>query len=439
VYSTQYAQTTLDAGKALSQANLFSSRYALIDQKSRDSFQVSIAQTVLFVKKDVFSLQEIVRFYGTVLVDPTQIATFLTKNSKNDLVYLFTKRRTITSIDFSVSNDTIISLVNQVLAVQNGNTSTSAILANSQPLNSANIDSTIDITNKQLVASYCAGYQLNIPHMSFLNLSTAISCLQTVLSNQIPVASSSVVQGYQSFDSPAAVLVMHGDLIATLNTTAITNALESLVKKYTGNFKVVIEILANLITQIQNAFFQATQTLRATVSSLISKIQSFISQFMAMHGTPGIDSSLLKCSANFSLSATLPVFGDLGTYLDSMVNQVSTFLASLFKIVSDFVEMLLCLPLNFFNGFMSGVQNSLPSVCSTYKLNLPSDITSLLIQIKNGFQLQSNAFSAFGRDLVRLTASVQSTPQKLTQFQQNLACQNTASAALFNGISKAVG
>ena len=439
VYSYQAAQVQQDTGQALSQSRLFESRYAKLSQASRDSFQSSISDIVKNTQKDLFIQQDNVRFYGTVLVNPQDIATFLARNSQADLTYLFTQRRNIQSINFAATNAQIMQVINQVLAVQAGNTSTSSINANSLPSNQQNVDPTINQTNQQLISSYCAGYQYTTPHMKLTNLMTAISCLQSILGQPTSQTSTNTVQGYQSFDSPATTLAMGSNILLSLNTDAITNALEALAKGYTGIFKVLIELLANLVRTMKTAFTQTVNAMRSQVSALVTKIQSFISQFMSLHGTASIDSSLLKCSFNFNLSPDFPIFSELEKFLEQMVAKVNNLIAGLVKVVYDFVNKLLCLPLNLFNGMVSNIQNNLPSFCSLYKVTLPADIEAEMLQIRDAFQLQGNVFSAFSRDLVRLNVSVQATPQKLKQFKQNLVCQNPASTQLFGSISTAIG
>lgn len=439
VYQNQAAQVNQDAGQAVSQSELFKSRYAQLSQSSRDSFQSSINQIVLNTQGDLFVQQDNVRFYGTILINPSDIGVFLTKNTQADLVYMFTQRRNILAINFAITNAEIIQIINQVLAVQVGNTSTSAILANNLPPNPVNLDPQINQTNQQLISSFCAGYQFTSPHMSMLKLNTAITCLNSILSPPTTPTETNVIQGYQSFDSPASTMAMRGDILLSLNTDSITNALEALAANYTGIFRVLIELLASLVKQMRAAFTQATAALRAQVSALVTQIQTFISQFMSLHGTASLDSSLLKCSFNYNLSPNLPIFSELGQFLDQMVAKVNNLLAALTKVVYDFVNKLLCLPLNLFNGFMANAQNNLPSFCSLYKVTLPADIQANMILIRDSFQMQSNVFSAFSRDLVRLNLSVQSTPQKLSQFQQNLVCQNPASTQLFGSISTSLG
>jgi hypothetical protein len=442
VYADQAALVNQDAGQALSQSRLFESRYAKINQSARDSFQQSIAQSISKTQTDLFILQDNIRFYGTLLTTPADIATFLTRNSQADLVYLFTQRRNIIAIDFTATNAQIIKIINQVLGVQAGNTSTSSIIANNQPNNPQNLDPTINQTNQQLVSSYCASNEFSAPQIKLTKLLTSISCLQSILtqtSTTSTVTTPPVVQGYQSFDSPATTLALGSDILLSLNTDAITNALEALAAGYTGIFKVLIELLASLVRSMKAAMNQVVSSMRAQIESIMNKVNAFVSQFMSLHGTASLDSSLLKCSFNFNISPNLTIFTELEKFLDQMIAKVNNLIAGLVKVVYDFVNKLLCLPLNLFNGFMANVQNNLPSFCSLYKVTLPADIEKEMIQIRDTFQLQGNVYSAFSRDLVRVNVTVQATPQKLKQFKQNLVCQNPASTGLFGSISTAIG
>ena len=446
-YQTLSTTITLQTSNTIQQCQLFQSRYNQLDQAARNAFTQDISKSVTQLQLLNFQLEDQVRFYGTLIPNPGDIGTFLTKNSQADLTYLFTKRREIQSIDFTATSTDVANRISQAFGTQAGNTSTSSILANSLPANPSDIDPTINTVNTQLVSTFCAESLLGLKQFTLDSLNTTITCLQVgyvaaaAVANPVTPQTGSAatpVQGYQSFDSPAQIINRSTDLFATLNTNAITDAINALAAAYTGIFKVLLELLARLIKAAKAAADQVIAALRQQINDLTRKLQAFLSQYLGMHGTATLDSSLLKCAVGFQLSPELPILTDLSNLVSVLNSKIQNLMAQIEKVISDLVNTLLCLPINLLNGFISSSTSGLPSFCQVYKVQLPQNIQDLLSQIQNTFQLQSEGYAAYNRDLFRLNATISSLPAKMDSFKESLACQSSPVNNLFGSITSSL-
>lgn len=444
VYENLSTLVSIKLGETIKQCNLFSSRYTKLDASAKEIFRKEILKSVKEVQSLIFQLEDLVRFYGTLLENPNEITIFLEKNTKADLVYLFTKRRKIKGINFSATGKEIRAKISQIYGTQSGNTSTSSLLANNLPSNKADLDPFIDSTNIKLVATYCAEYLLTkLKTFTFEDLNTATGCLtRALLEDTSGLTTATPIIGYPSYDSPAQVINRSVDLFLTLDTSKVTDGIESLISKYTDIFKPVLEAIAKLMREVQRASYLIIDRLRQECDELTRKLQAFMSEYMGMYGTVTLESSLLKCSVGYSLGANIGVeqavdasLNELFSVVSSMSTQIQKVLDQIQKVTADFADKFLCLPINFLNGLISSSTSELPGLCQVYKVKLPTEVENLLIDIRDTYLLQAEGYQAVSRDTIRLGVTAAIMPIRLTSFKENLVCQNQVSSNLFGAIS----
>lgn len=431
---TQFA---LQTQKALDQINLLNPRFTTLDQPGLQSFWTDITNSATAANQIAYQLQGIVRFSPTLIVDPTQIATFLQKNTQADLDYLFSTRRSVSSINFAATSDQIQQTVRQTLSIQAGSTTLSAIQANQEPVT---IDPDIDHANNALVQNICGLNSLAITPFQYLNLQVAYGCLTSSLAGE-PAQTSQVtpITGYQSYDSPATVLFRQSDIYITLGLDQAIANLENLAAALALPIQIVVQALAALIkatSQIINNFFNQ---IRQQINQYTQQLESFMSRYMALHGNATVNAGILRCSFGYALTPQLPILQTILDYINSIETQIRNLIAQLTALLSKFLNELLCYPVNLANGFLGGLESNLPSFCQAYKVTLPTNINAALLQIQNIFIFQQDMVRGNNRDLFRLSATVQAAPDKIAAFKQSLICDSQSNNNFFNSAKSALG
>jgi hypothetical protein len=429
--STTQAQASVDTGTALSQCQLLNSRYALISQDSIANFQNEILMSSKTAQQDWLALEQQVRFQAFIIIDPTIMITFLTRNSQADITYLMNQRRTVSGINFNATQDDIANLVQQADNIPAGSTTISAVLINTP---SVQVPTPIDNANNSLITNYCALNQLSGTSLSYIQLQIAYGCLSQSIATPAPTPVAPVVpiMGYQSYDSPASIMFSQVNFAATFNTTAATNALSALGTALGQPLLAIVEAIIALITSMRAALDQVLGNFAKQVASFVAQIQSMTSKFTSFFGTASLDSSILKCSVGFNIAATIPALNELAGLIDLLRRQLKNILAQIAKLIENFIETLICLPLNLINGFITGATTALPSFCQVNRVVLPQQLQNALLQLKQGFQIENTNVTAFARDAIKLSATVQALPAKLSQFQSSLLCQSQPNAKFFS-------
>lgn len=431
---TTFAQQTQ---QAINKINLLNPRWFSLDPTGRESFRTDIATSAVAANASAYALQGIVRFTPTLIADPGDIAVFLERNSQADLNYLFSTRQTVSSINFAATNDQVMLTLRQALSVQSGATTLSAIQANQT---APKLDTQIDNANRSLVQNICGVHSIQMTPLTYPNLQVAYGCLKQSLVNETPpVSQVQPITGFQSFDSPASILSRNGDIFLTLGLDKQIANLEALAAKLALPIQLVVQAIARLLNSTKTIINNFFKQVRQKINQYTQQIESFMSRYMALHGTATIDAGILRCSFGYALTPSLPILQTLADAIDSIQRQITNELAKLTSVVSTFLNKLLCYPINMANGFLGGLTSSLPSFCEAYKVTLPTEIENALLQIRNTFVMQQDVTRAQSRDLFRLTASLQGSPDKLNTFKQNLVCDNNSNSSFFNQAKNVLG
>lgn len=432
------ATVSVQTGQAISQLQLLLSRFAQISTQDRLTYRLEGNKSTLAAQQTLFLQQQIVRFNATILVRPQDISDFLTRNSQADLVYLFSKRLDVTGINFLATTQDIMRKITQALNVPAGSTTISSLQVNNP---APTILSTIDNSNGSLIRNYCANLLLTIPAtVLYGDISNAVACLQQSLQSAPVVGPSPVpTVGYQSWDSPATTITQQVNFGQTLNQDGLIAAIE---KDFTGLSFVLTAIIAIIVAVIkftQTSIDLIFNTFKQVVGSFVSQLQGTVSQFNSNFGTASLDLSILKCMATVpTLGVNLDgLLANLTNAVDAIQQQLLAALGAVSKAIGDMIAQLLCFIPNLLNNFITGIPNPIPSICQVNKITLPQNITDALNQLRAGFVLQGAAASAYTRDTLKLTAFVQAMPNKLKQFQDNLACESPALDS-FTNASKAL-
>lgn len=433
-YSTAAGIAT---AKAVAQLNLLSSRFARVDAASKASLVQEANASIAEARLQWLAYQEGVREWTTLLVRPADITDFLNKNPQADLPYLFTQRQTVTGINFQATASDLISSLNQATNISAGSSTVSSLIVNSQ---ATTIDPTVDQANLAWVQNTCASNQIAGRQVSYEQVITSGLCLNSTLSNpptatSVTLTSATPVAGYASYDSPASLVSRQMNYNISLNTDGILNELSKLADDALLPVKLFLRALIALLTTIKAAIDSVFKSLNALVAPLVAQIEGFMSRFMAFHGTANLNSSVLKCALGLDIALSLPLLDDLAAFLNSLKAKLNNILASIAKVIADILTKLLCIPINFINSFLKQAQSMLPAFCQLNKASLPSDVEALIQQLLNMFQMQSDNFTSFSRDFLRVTAGIKSAPLKLGQFMGSLVCDNPATSSLLSSMT----
>lgn len=437
VLSNTQTQFALQTQKAIDQINLLNPRWFALDQAGRETFRKDIATSATQANGSAYALEGIVRFDPTLIRDPQDIGIFLQRNSLVDLDYLFSTRRTVSSINFAATEAQVTQSIRQTLSIQSGATTLSAIQSNQAIVP---LDSQIDNANRSLVQNICGLNSIQAAPFVYLNLQVAYGCLkQSLVNPTTPAPQVTPLTGYQSFDSPGTILSRQGDIFLTLGLDAKIAELEALAAKLSLPIQLVVQAIARLIRTAKTIIGNFFNQVRQKLNQYTQQVESFMSRYMALHGTVSIDAGILRCSFGYALSPSLPILQTLTDFIDQAQRDIQNQLALLSSLISTFLNKLLCYPINLANGFLGGLESNLPNFCQAYKVTLPSEIEASLIQIRDIFILQNDIGSAQSRDIFRLTASLQAAPDKLNLFKDNLVCESKANSNFFDQAKSSLG
>jgi hypothetical protein len=430
IQNTQ-SQVSVDTGTALSQASLLNQRFGLIDASSKNNFRSEIQMSTQVARADWLLLEQQVRFQAPTIVDPTIMTTFLQKNKKTDIAYLMTQRRTVSGINFQATTDDLAALIQKASNISAGNFTISSLLVNNpKPL----VPAAIDNTNQSVVTNYCALQQVSGTSITYPQLQTAYGCLQQSIAAPPPAVTAPVVpqMGYQSFDSPSSILFRQLNFNASFNTDALTNAVDAIGEALGQPILAIVQAIIALLTTMRAALDQVLNQFKAKIASFVAQIEALVSRYTSFFGTASLDSSILKCSVGFNVAATFPILDDLVGLIDLLQRQLKNILAQVAQLIEAFLEKLLCFPLNLLNGFITHATSALPSFCTVNRVKLPQDLENALLKLKQGFDIQNTNTTAFSRDAVKLSATVQGLPSKLQQFRQSLLCESQPNSKFFS-------
>ena len=419
-------------GRAISQLQLLLDRYLKIDSASKESLRSESLTSIKEAQKMWVSLQENVRFYATIIENPEEMtSTFLNKNTKEDISYLLTQRRTVSGINFSATTDQIATKLTQSLNISAGTTTLSTLMVNR---NKVILDTEIDSANGSLVRNFCASDFLSVKReLQYKNVNTAMECLKASLSTVAPVQQKTTPQmGYASYDSPSSIMFRNVNWTATFNTDGIVDAIDKAADSLLDlGIRQVVKAIVVIVRSIRSQINLITTQYRQVIRNFVQKIESFMSKFMAFHGTLNLDSSILKCVVGLDMEVTLPFLDNLLALLDLLVASLKGVIAELVGIISDLLDKILCTPINLLNAFIVEATSFLPDFCQTNKFKLPDDIELLLQELQRYSLLESQTASAFNRDSLRIEITLQSLPGKLEQFKQSLVCDSNANNRFF--------
>lgn len=410
--------------QALSQINLLNSRFSQLDAPSKTSLRNEILLSISQDRTVMLTLERQVRFQPVLITRPEDIDDFLVLNSQADLPYLFATRRTVSSINFQVSQTELSRRIVAASNIPSGSNTVSSILSNTT---GTPLDQDVSSTNQSLVFNECGNSTLSKPgDLRWLDLNTSFQCLSSIKVRPTVTAASNVpVIGYQSFDSPSSIMVRRADLYATLKIPNIFDNIIALARPISDALTAALQVLIAMIKQLRAAIDAVLKPLIAKVQAIVAQIESFISRHMSYFGQATVDSSILKCALNLDLQPSLPFLDDIAPFLDQLRKELKNLLAQIAQIISDFLSKLLCLPITFLNNMLKSATSFLPAICKTDTFKLPPDLEAALVELRDGFQVESTNFTNFSRNLLRLQADIQTIPAKVTQFREDLACNQT--------------
>ena len=432
VYNTK-ANINVLTGTAISQIELLNSRFLKIDSSSQRVFRNEIISSIESSLKEILVLQQEVRFFSLVISNPKEISTFFLKNSKDDLFYLFSDRRNVKGINFQATQDQIFSKMTQAFGITSGSTTLSSLAVNK---NVVSIDPGIDQANKIQVETNAALLQMKHNPFQYENLQTAYACLKASLVSPVTPTTTTQQIGYSSYDSPASILARQIDWKMTFDTDGLLRTLEAAFRS-TSLVKFVSAI-TKILGDMQNSISKVTSAYQKKIADLTSKLESFLTRYMSFFGTVTLNSSVLKCSLGYNIKPSLPILDQLAALIDTLSRKLRNVITELAQFIQGFISKLLCMPINLLNGFITGIDNSLPSFCNVNKVKLPKALDESLQKLRKSFSTQSILFQSYSRDILRVSVVTQALPAKLSGFSQSLSCESTQNSQFYKAATNSV-
>lgn len=427
---------------ALSQMQLLNTRFSTTDAASKISLRSEILQSVTADQAILFEIERQVRFNPILISRPADMDDFLTLNTTADLPYMFASRRSVTSINFQIARNDLLNLITQAANIPAGSNTVSSILSNN-PV--ATLDPDINQTNMALILNACSSNSLQKPgDLRYSDLQVSYLCLSSIqIRPDSTTISNTPVIGYAGYDSPSSTIFRQANLDATLGISALFAEIVNLAAPVSAVVAAAINVLVAMLKQLQAAINSVLAPLIAKTQTLVSQAEAFMSRHMSYFGTNTVANSILNCAIP-SLSLSLPLLDALVPFLLGLQKQLKSFINQIAQIVSDFLSKLLCLPINFLNDLLKSSTSNLPLICTVDTFKLPQNLEDALSSLRNSFQVENSCYTNFGRNLLRLNATVTVLPAKVTNFQQSIACQQTPlnsqfTSAFRNDIDVSVG
>lgn len=437
LFTTTEANLSIYTQKALSLTQLLNTRWGQVPAQSKEVFRQDINAAALQANAYAYDLENVVRFWPALIEDPLEIQKFLERNSPADLEYLFSKRRTVQSIDFAATDAQVLLAVRQTLSIQAGSSTLSAIQSNRAV---PNLDAQIDRANLRLIQNTCGVTASSRIPIQYPDLQRAWGCLNQSI-QAVPVETTRTIplSGYESYDSPASGLFRNANVFISLGLDDKLRALENLVSEAAQPIRVVVQALAALFREAKKVVDRLFAQIRQKMNQFTAQVESFMSRYMALQGTVNVDASILRCAFGYALNADLPILATLKNFIEDFERKVRNELSKFAQIISNTLNKLLCYPVNLANGFLGGLESNLPNFCQAYKAKLPADIEAAMVEIRDTFQFQSDIVRSYQRDLFRVQASLQGAPSRLDQFKESLVCESNANSRFFQNAKSELG
>lgn len=437
LFSSTEANLSIFTQKALSLTQLLDSRWGQIDDSAKNIFRQDIHSAAATANQYAYDLQNVVRFWPALIADPAEIQKFLVRNTPADLEYLFSKRRTVVSINFNATEDQILSAVRQTLSIQAGSTTLSAIQNNRTV---PNLDPQIDQANLRLIQNTCGVTASSKIPIQYPDLQRTWGCLnQSIQAPTEPTPRTVPLAGYESYDSPASGLFRNANIFLSLGLDDKLRQLENLVSEAAQPIRVVVQAVALLFNEAKKVIDRLFGQVRQKMNVYTAQIESFMSRYMALQGTVGVDASILRCAFGYDLRADLPILQTLRNFIEDFERKIRNELAKFTQAISTLINKALCAPINLANGFLGGLESNLPNFCQAYKVKFPADIETMMIQIRDTFQFQSEIARSYQRDLFRVQATLQGSPGRLDQYRESLVCESNANSRFFKNAKSELG
>ncbi len=422
--------------KNIGKIDLLSSRFPKLDSASIEVFRKEIYSDVQQTRRDGFEMNRIARFASVTILDPEEIGVFLSRNSDSDLSYLLSKRRTVLSINFKATEAQVRIAIQQSLTIPAGSETLSALAQNAPVVS---LDPEIDLANQRQVFVECASRQLHVG-FRYQKLLTARNCLARAIEVPPVVEIPPVPKlGYASYDSPASIIFRQADIYATLGWDRHIEDFEKAFAKETESVRIVCEATVRLLTETRVSIDQIFSKFRNETAVQVAKAEAFMSKYMAYHGTAVLDASILRCSFGYNLTAGLPILAEMDAYIRNAERVVRNALSKIIQAVQNFLQKVLCYPVNLINGFIKGVESNLPAFCDVYKIQLPEALTQSLMELRALCEIQVAISRGFTRDLFRVKAEFQAAPSRIASFKESLACDNEPNARFFQQAKTTLG
>lgn len=424
------AQFDASVRKTLDQMELLNKRFSLIDMAAREVLRFEIQASITASKNLLLQLQQKIRFSPVLLESPEDIESFLTLNSEQDLSYLFSTKRSVTSIDFKVSRDELIKKIKSASAIPAGSSTVSSLLSNKP----SSLDVDVDATNLASCLNECGSLSLaKRGILLWTDLKTSHKCIaSTKIRPEIKEINLVPIIGYDSMDSAASILARRANLSATLKIDNIFKDVQlaadisSAVSKTSQSLSIAIKVLISMLKGAKAALDAVVKPLVSKIKEEVAKIEAFLSRHASFFATGSVDSSILKCALKLDLQFSLPFLADIAPFVEILSNSLKNLIGKVSKIISEALEKLICIPINFLNDLLkSATASYLPAFCKLDTFKLPADLEAALLELRSVYTVENVNFSNFSKNLIRVQASAEALNSKLDSFKEDLVCNQT--------------
>lgn len=437
VVSTDQTAANIQIGVATQQLQTLLGRFFQVGTDGQMAYLAESIQTTQNAFDAWLQMEQDVRFWPTLIQDPTVVQKFLVNNTTDDLVEILTNRPNVTGMTIPSDPAAIQAKLQQVLSINSSSSTVSTLVLNqSQPT----IDSLVDAANQSLTSTQCGLNQMSQVPVLFNSLQTAMTCLQSSTQGTQPAVAvqTTPTQGYACYDSPATVVFRQVNFDASFNTDGILAEISTLAQPLTFALKAVVLAIVTVLNTLKGLINSVLGAFQATVTAFTQQLEALLSRYMSFFGTASLNSSILKCSLGYNLNASLPILDEISGLVDLLRRNLQNLLSAFAKTINTLITQIICAPINLLNGLVSQATSALPSFCQVAKVQLPQDIEALLQQLRNGFLMQSTSVTAFARDAIKIRGTVTALPLKLNTFQDALSCQSTAYQNFFQSATSSL-
>lgn len=431
-----FQQVKSQASELLSSLNYYKSRF---DSINPNSIKAKIDQSLVGIEHSIKELVSIFLSEVSVIQEFDTLAKLRLKLSDEKIEHLLLNQRYVTGIDFEVTEDEMLQLFMSTMNQLSGDNGPSTQKLNSQP--------SLRDQNYQVIL-YCLADVLKAKEVNSVLTSQALDNLIliiTTLSGRVLISELPVitpVQGFPCFTTAGSISLKRTDFNKNFDINFKFRALDDAIAYLKRLYNEIIgKTLENIFKAIATGAQTAINMVNQLRDKLIVKIEplkrqlsEFMSKYLTLIGQGNFESSVFKCAIDYNLGLSTGILDALEILIQSLAEKINQLIGLLLNQLLPIIDELLCKPLAMIDSFIGTANNYMAGFCT---INAPEllteDTIKYLREIRSIVAAQSVGFTAFGGDLVRLRAELNTAPDRLNQFKNGASCMGQAASQMMSG------